>query len=98
MSFLKRLVGPGMIPPTQVPAHPPVGNNMPKPIGEGGNNALFHPLLGFVLTSKEHDILTMFLKLKPPVLLGFDIEDAYEFILGCYEILHMLGIVHQYGV
>lgn len=80
MSFLKGLTVPGMIPPTQAPLNPPVAKNMPKLVGEGGIDAFFHPLLGSVMTANEHDILTNFLKLKPPVFLGSEIQDAYEFI------------------
>lgn len=55
-------------------------------------------MLGSILTRNEHDILTMFMKLKPPVIHDFDTKDAYAFILDYYERWHKLGIVHQYGV
>ena len=61
MSFLKELAGQGMIPPTQIPANPLVSSTVPKLVGEVGNNAFFHPLLDFVMTVNEHDMLTIFL-------------------------------------
>lgn len=87
-----------MIPPTQAPANPPNANTMPKTAVEGGNNTFFHPMLGSVMTSYQHDMLTKFLKLKPPIFLGPQPEDAYGFIFDCYERLNKLGIVHQHGV
>lgn len=93
MALLKGLAGLGVIHPTQVQANPPVASTAPKT----GGNVLFLCFLpsfvGFVMTSTEHDMLTMFLKLKPPVFLGSETEDAYELILDCYERLHKLDIV-----
>uniref|UniRef100_M1C9H4 Uncharacterized protein n=1 Tax=Solanum tuberosum TaxID=4113 RepID=M1C9H4_SOLTU len=56
MSFLKGLVGPGVLPSvqaTQAPANPHVASTAPKTGGMGGNDAFFHPLLDSVMTDQE---------------------------------------------
>lgn len=71
---------------------------MPKTSGNVGLDDFFHPLLSFVMTCNEHDMLNMFLMLKPQVFYIFQTKYAYEFILGCCERFHKIAIVHQHGV
>lgn len=36
--------------------------------------------------------------MKPQIFQGTEFEDAFEFIIDWYEMLHMMGILKQYGV
>ena len=64
ISSLKRLAGFGglqSVQATQAPTNPPIVFTTPKVTGSGGNDALFCPLLGYIMTHNEHAILTKFL-------------------------------------
>ena len=98
LSLLKGLAGQGMFPSSQAPANSHVAGTAPKSSEIVGNDDFFHPFFGLVMTENEHDMLTKFLKLKTPIFLGSETQNAYEFILDCYEKMYKLGIVHQHGV
>ena len=53
---------------------------------------------GPIMTSDQHELLSMFLKLKPPVFKGAESEDAYDFLVDCHELLHKMDIVERFGV
>lgn len=72
--------------------------NSPRVSITGGKAAFFHPLLGNSMTGSEHEMLTKFLNLKPPVFSGSETEDAYNFILDYHIRLHKWCIVHQHRV
>ncbi|TMX02961.1 hypothetical protein EJD97_019042 [Solanum chilense] len=100
-SFLKGIVCPVLLPSvqaTQDPTNPLIASTDPKVSEKRGKDAFFHPLLGFVMTDNEHEMLTKFLKLTPPVFLGSESKNAYKFILDSGKSFHKLGIVHQHGV
>ena len=58
MTFLKGLTGPEVLPPTQAQANPPIASIVPKTSGNVGSDAFFCPLLGFIITGNELDMLT----------------------------------------
>ena len=46
---------------TQAPTNSPIVFTTPNVSGSGGNDSLFCPLLGYIMTLNEHAILTKFL-------------------------------------
>ena len=53
---------------------------------------------GPIMINDQHELLSKFLKLKPPVFKGAESEDVYDFLVDCHELLHMIGIVERFGV
>ena len=53
---------------------------------------------GPIMTNDQHELFSMFLKLKPPVFKGAESEDAYDFLGDCHELLNNMGIVEPFGV
>ena len=51
-----------------------------------------------IMTNDQHELFSKFLKLKPPVFKGAELEDAYDFLVDCHELLHNMGIVERFGV
>ena len=50
------------------------------------------------MTCDQHELFTMFLKLKPPVFTGAESGDAYDFLVDCHELLDKMAIVERFGV
>ena len=50
------------------------------------------------MTSDQHKLFSMFLKLKPPVFKGAESKDAYYFLVDFHELLHKMGIVERFGI
>ena len=48
---------------------------------------------GPIMTNDQHELLSKFFKLKPPVFKGAESEDAYDFLVDCHELLHKMDIV-----
>lgn len=97
MLYLKVLIGTGVVPSVQATQHPsnPFMDIIVRKVGGFiSTNAFFRPLFGPIMTGNKNDMLTKFLKLKPPVFYGSESIDAYEFILDYYERLWKLGITH----
>ncbi|XP_069145911.1 uncharacterized protein [Solanum lycopersicum] len=50
------------------------------------------------MTNDQHDLFSMFLKLKHPVFKVVESKDAYDFLVDFHELLHKMVIVKQFGV
>ncbi|TMW87689.1 hypothetical protein EJD97_019612 [Solanum chilense] len=80
-SFMKGLDGPRVLPSaqaTQAPTNPFISITTPKVGGNVGTDVFFSTLVGSVMTGNDHDMLTMFFMLKPPIFVNSESEDAYE--------------------
>ncbi|WMV45532.1 hypothetical protein MTR67_038917 [Solanum verrucosum] len=96
LAFLSGLEGTGAtldVPITQVPGTQLVVATTPGMDEASGKKAILHPVLSPVMTGTKHELLTKFLKLKPPFFHDIKSENVYEFILYCSERLRKLGIV-----
>ena len=79
--FMKGLDGPRVLPfskATQAPNNPPIYITTLKMGGNAGTDVFFRPLLGSVMTDNDHEMLTKFFMLKPPVFLDSESEYGYE--------------------
>lgn len=54
---------------------------VPKMDRNSVNYAFTHPLLCPMMIDNEHEMLNMFVKLKPPMFQGSKRKDDFEFIL-----------------
>ena len=91
MSFLKGLVGPGVLPTvqeTQALDNPPIAISVPKVGGIVITDVFLRPSFGPLKTSNENKILTRFFKLKLIVFHSSESKDTYESILDFHERLH----------
>ena len=65
--YLKGLIGLGVLHSVQEiqdPSNSPIAITFPKFGGNASNDAFFRPLLDFVLTCNEHEMLAMFFEAK----------------------------------
>ena len=46
-----------------------------------------------IMIGDQHELFIKFLKLKPPVFKGAELEDAYDFLVDFHELLHKMDIV-----
>ena len=53
---------------------------------------------GSIMRGDQHELFIKFLKLKPPVFMGAESEDAYDFLVDCNELLQKMDIVERFGV
>lgn len=59
----------------------------PRMVEASWADAFSHLVLGYMMTGTERDLLTKFLKMKPPTFKGTNPNDTFEFIIdytrGC---------------
>ena len=50
------------------------------------------------MTGQQHELFMKFINLKPPVFMGAEFEDAYDFLVGCHHLLHKMDIVERFSI
>lgn len=63
----------------------------PRMDESSGTSAFSHLVFGFMMTGTKHKLLIKFLKIKPPIFLGIESINVFEFIIDCYGRLHKMG-------
>ena len=104
LAYLSRLSDQGEAPPVfsapapQVTGVPHAAAGAPRMDASLEIGTFPRLTIGPIMTNDQHELFTMFLKLKPPVFKGAESEDAYDFLVDCHELLHKMGIVERFVV
>lgn len=57
-----------------------------------------YSILRHIMIKTKHDVLTMFLNMKPPIFIFLKTEKILSSLLLFYERMNTMGIVEQHGV
>lgn len=70
----------------------------PKMNEASGTDVFPHLIFCSIMIGMKQSFLTTFLKIKPPTFQVIEPEDAFEFIIDCYNSLHKMGIIKKHRV